>query len=68
MVDVLTMRLGSGRLVLAAHLNFGRRLSFDQFEELSTRIEQQLRIRYPQVQQVFLGPTWAPGPPPSAEA
>jgi hypothetical protein len=56
-VDLLTMRLGTAQLLVAARLDFGPQLSSDQIEQVSTRIERRVHERFPQVQQIFLHPT-----------
>lgn len=61
-VDLQTMRMGTRRLLVAARLDFGQRMSSDQIEQLSTRIEQRLHEQFPQVDQVFLDPTAAAEP------
>ena len=56
-IDLLTMRIGTSQLLVAARLDFGRRLSSDEIELLSARIEQRIHQSFPQVQQIFLDPT-----------
>lgn len=56
-IDLLTMRIGAAQLLVAARLDFGRRLSSDRIEQLSTEIEQHIHECFPQVQQIFLDPT-----------
>jgi len=48
-------RLPSGRW--RTRLDFADRLSSDQVEQVSTRIEQQLHGQFPQVDEVFLDAT-----------
>lgn len=61
-VDLQTMRIGTRRLLVAARLDFGQRLSSDQIEQLSTRIEQRLHDHFPQIDQIFLDATAATDP------
>ena len=56
-VDLQTMRIGTRRPLVAARLDFGQRLSSDQIEQLSTRIEQRLHDHFPQIDQIFLDAT-----------
>lgn len=52
-----TMRLGTRRLLVAARLDLASALSSDEVEDISTRIDEQLRERWPEVEQVFLDAT-----------
>ncbi len=61
-IDLLTMRLGTERLLVAARLDFAADLSSDDVEQASTRIEQSLHDRFPQVEDVFLDATSATDP------
>ena len=56
-IDLLTLRIGTAELLVAARLDFGPQLSSDEIELLSARIEQRIHKSFPQVQQVFLDPT-----------
>lgn len=56
-VDLLTMRIGTGRLLVAVRLDFAADISSDQLEQASTRIERDLKDRFPDVVQVFLDAT-----------
>ncbi len=56
-VDLQTMRIGTGRLIVAARLDFDPGLSSDQIEHVSAQIEHRLHERVPQVDQVFLDAT-----------
>ena len=51
------MRIGTGRLLVAVRLDFTSAISSDQIEQLSTRIDDGLRARFPAVDQLFLDAT-----------
>ncbi len=57
LIDLQTMRIGTRRLLVAARLDFGPRLSSDQIEQVSARIEQRLHEVVPEVDQLFLDAT-----------
>lgn len=59
-IDLLTMRMGSRRLLVAVRLDFATSMSSDQIEALSTRIDEDLHARFPNVDQVFLDATARP--------
>ncbi|MGH3099131.1 MAG: cation diffusion facilitator family transporter [Streptosporangiales bacterium] len=52
-----TMHLGTRRLLVAARLDLASTLSSDQVEDISTRIDRDMRERWPEVEQVFLDAT-----------
>lgn len=56
-VDLLTMRIGTAQLLVAARPDFGKRLSSDQIEQLSTQIEERVHERFSRVERIFLDPT-----------
>lgn len=56
-VDLLTMRIGTRRLLVAVRLDFAGTLSSDEIEQVSTRIDEDLRDRFPDVEQLFLDAT-----------
>lgn len=56
-VELLTMRIGTDRLLVAVRLDFASTISSDQIEQLSTRIDEGLRARFPAVDQLFLDAT-----------
>jgi cation diffusion facilitator family transporter len=58
-IDLQTMRIGTGRLLVAVRLDFGPQLSSDEVEEASGPIEQQLHGSIPEVDQLFLDATAA---------
>lgn len=69
-LEVLTMRIGTEKLLVAVRLDFVEDLGAEQIEELSTRIDRDLHEQVPQVYQVFLDATdkgtrrdRRPGPP-----
>jgi len=56
-IDVLTMRIGTRRLLVAVRLDFGTSLSSDEIEYVSTRIDEGLHRRFPIIDQLFLDAT-----------
>ncbi len=56
-IDLLTMRIGTRRLLVAVRLDFDTSLSSDRIEQLSTRIDERLHNRFPAVDQLFLDAT-----------
>jgi cation diffusion facilitator family transporter len=56
-VEILTMQLGTGQVLVAARIDFEAELSAEDVEELSTDIERQLHEEIPEVYQVFLDAT-----------
>jgi cation diffusion facilitator family transporter len=58
-VQVLTMRIGTAKMLVAARLDLASHLNSDQVEEVSTRIDNELQRRWPEIDQVFLDATTA---------
>lgn len=56
-IDVLTMRIGTRRLLVAVRLDFGTSLSSDEIEYVSTRIDEGLHRHFPIIDQLFLDAT-----------
>ncbi len=56
-IELLTMRIGTGRLLVAARIDFGQQLASDEVEQVSTRIDDGLHARFPAVDQLFLDAT-----------
>jgi cation diffusion facilitator family transporter len=56
-VELLTMHLGPDSILVAARLDLGDGFSAEQVEAFSSRIDEELVQRWPQVRQVFLDPT-----------
>jgi cation diffusion facilitator family transporter len=56
-LEVLTMRLGTGQVLVAARIDLMPDLGAEDVEELSTEIERQLHATIPEVDQVFLDAT-----------
>ena len=56
-VELLTMQLGTGRVLVAARIDFEADLGAEDVEELSTEIERRLHQHIPDVYQVFLDAT-----------
>jgi cation diffusion facilitator family transporter len=58
-VDLLTMQIGAHEVLLAVRLDLAQGLSSDDVEQVSARIDRELRERFPAIQQVFLDATRA---------
>jgi cation diffusion facilitator family transporter len=58
-LEVYTLRLGTRQLLVAARLDLATWLDSTQVEEVSSRIDEDLRRRFPEVTQVFLDATSA---------
>jgi cation diffusion facilitator family transporter len=58
-LDLLTMQIGAHEVLLAVRLDLARALSSDDVERVSTRIDRELRERFPTISQVFLDATRA---------
>lgn len=56
-LEVLTMQLGTGQVLVAARIDFEEALGAEDVEELSTQIERDLHENIPEVYQVFLDAT-----------
>jgi cation diffusion facilitator family transporter len=56
-LDLLTMALGPGSLLVAVRLDFADGLDSDRIEAVSTQIEEEMREAVPDVTQVFLDAT-----------
>jgi divalent metal cation (Fe/Co/Zn/Cd) transporter len=56
-LEVLTMRVGTGQVLVAVRLDFIEDLSAEDVEELSTEIDRDLHEHVPEVYQVFLDAT-----------
>lgn len=60
-VELLTMRMGTDRVLVAARIDLAPHVDSERIEEVSTRIEKDLHERWPEVDQVFLDATPAAG-------
>lgn len=60
-VEVLTMVLGPSSLLVAARVDFTKGLEDDEVEDVSEAIDQRLREVVPDVTEVFIDATTAPG-------
>jgi cation diffusion facilitator family transporter len=58
-VELLTMHIGTDEILMAARLDLADGLDSDEIEDVSSRIEQQIGRRHPEVTQVFLDATRA---------
>lgn len=58
-VELLTMQIGPAAVLVAIRLDLAERLSSSQVEDVSSRIEHELRERHPDATQVFLDATRA---------
>lgn len=58
-VELLTMRLGTGKVLVAVRLDIADGLDSDGVERVSARIDDELRAAHPEVAQVFLDATRA---------
>ena len=67
LVELLTMRLGPGELLVAARVDLQEGGSGDAFERLADEIDAGVQEAYPEVRHVFLDPT-PPAHPASDEA
>ena len=56
-LELYTIRIGTRELLVAVRLDLAQNLSSDQVEEVSGRIDRDLRERFPDVKQVFLDAT-----------
>jgi cation diffusion facilitator family transporter len=56
-LEVLTMRIGTDQLLVAARLDFADDLDADRIEQLSARIDRDLHEKVSEVSQVFLDAT-----------
>lgn len=56
-VDLLTMHVGAGQLLLAAKVDLAKSMDSDRIEEMSAEVERRTRERWPQVRHLFLDPT-----------
>ncbi|HZC73236.1 MAG TPA: cation diffusion facilitator family transporter [Jatrophihabitans sp.] len=56
-IEVLTMRMGTGKVLVAARIDLEADLGAEDVEELSTKIEQDMHAAIPEVYQVFLDAT-----------
>lgn len=56
-VAVYTLRLGTAKLLVAARVDLAPDLESDHVEDISTRIDRDMRARWPEVDQVFLDAT-----------
>ena len=56
-LEVLTMQLGTGQVLVAARVDFDEHLGAEDVEELSTQVERELHEEIPDVYQVFLDAT-----------
>jgi cation diffusion facilitator family transporter len=58
-IELLTMHIGTDEILMAARLDLADGLDSDEIEDVSSRIEQQIGRRHPEVTQVFLDATRA---------
>jgi cation diffusion facilitator family transporter len=56
-VDLLTMRIGTRQVLLAARIDLARHLDSDQVERVSAELDMEIQEKFPQVVQVFLDAT-----------
>jgi divalent metal cation (Fe/Co/Zn/Cd) transporter len=56
LVDVLTMMVGTGRILLCARLDFDDKLTAAELERACIRIDGDLRTEFPDLDEVFLEP------------
>jgi cation diffusion facilitator family transporter len=57
LLELLTMAMGPGSLLVAARIDLADGLDSDAVERLADELEEQLREAVPEVEQVFLDPT-----------
>jgi cation diffusion facilitator family transporter len=55
-VDVLTMMIGTGKVLLCARLDYLPALSADEAEQASVRIHTELADRFPDIEDIFIEP------------
>ena len=55
-VDVLTMLIGTDRVLLCARLDFDDALTAHQLEDACVRISAELRTEFPDLDEIFLEP------------
>jgi cation diffusion facilitator family transporter len=56
LVDILTMMVGTGRILLCARLDFDDDLSAAELERVCVRIDAELRVHFEALDEVFLEP------------
>ncbi|WP_155335979.1 cation diffusion facilitator family transporter [Acrocarpospora corrugata] len=56
-VELITIMLGPGRVLVAARIDFLDEASGASLERASAEVERRLRTRFPEIRQVFLDPT-----------
>jgi cation diffusion facilitator family transporter len=56
LVDILTMMVGTGRILLCARLDFDDNLSAAELERVCVRIDAELRVHFEALDEVFLEP------------
>jgi divalent metal cation (Fe/Co/Zn/Cd) transporter len=56
LVDLLSMMVGTGRILLCARLDFDDNLSAAELEQACVRIDNELRLRFESLDEVFLEP------------
>jgi cation diffusion facilitator family transporter len=56
LVDILTMVVGTGRILLCARLDFDDNLSAAELERVCVRIDAELRVHFEALDEVFLEP------------
>jgi cation diffusion facilitator family transporter len=61
-VELLTMRLGPGDVLVAARVDVEDTFTGDDLERVADAVERRIRDRYPEVRHVFLDPTKATEP------
>jgi divalent metal cation (Fe/Co/Zn/Cd) transporter len=62
LVELLTMRLGPGDVLVAARVDVEDTATGDDLEHVADEVERRIRHRYPEVRHVFLDPTKATEP------
>ncbi|MGH3498070.1 MAG: cation diffusion facilitator family transporter [Nocardioidaceae bacterium] len=61
-VELMTLRLGPGEVLVAARVDIDDKISGGTVEKQAETVDQRLRARFPEVTHVFLDPTDAPPP------
>jgi cation diffusion facilitator family transporter len=56
LVDILTMMVGTGHILLCARLDFDDNLSAAELEQVCVRIDNDLRVKFEALDEVFLEP------------
>jgi cation diffusion facilitator family transporter len=59
-LQLLTLQVGPGTVLVAARIDFDERLDSDGIEDFSTRLDREIHNAHPEVAEVFLDPTRGP--------